>query len=95
MLCTDPANPKTPDFGNRVQKGAITHHQTMKPKPPNGQNEGTRHHTSQFYLPFNRTFSSKCTVFFCRAFSLTELNKNKTGGLGWWSGVGGKAMFFW
>ena len=23
-----------------------------------------------------------------------QFNKNKTGGLGWWFGVGGKAMFF-
>ena len=28
-------------------------------------------------------------------FRLTRINKNKTGGLGWWFGVGGKAMFFW
>ena len=37
----------------------------------------------------------RCCEKNCDGFFAALINKNKTGGLGWWFGVGGKAMFFW
>ena len=42
-----------------------------------------------------KTVRKATRVQFSKLISCSFLNKNKTGGLGWWFGVGGKAMFFW